>query len=170
MEKVDKSLLKLESKIGNFNKNEHMINNLKINKPNMNIKSLTNKYNNDKLLSFLNDFKKANEKMMNDNEQHKYNIEEDQEESEEEEENEDKIKNESIKLDEKEENKISDEKKIVNKKKNKIELDLLMGILEQQKPKDISVDEIIKNKKNENNEDIPDNEKEIIDFLINKKE
>ena len=52
-------------------------------------------------------------------------------------------------------------------------MDLLMGILEQQKKKEITIENIIENIKNEKN-DIQDKnkengEKEIIDFLKNKK-
>ena len=58
-------------------------------------------------------------------------------------------------------------------------MDLLMGILEQQKKKEITIENILENKKreninkeiiiNENNHEKEKGEEEIIDFLINKK-
>ena len=172
MEKRDKSLLDLENKIGNINEKENVLKNMRINKPNMNMNLLNiNKFNKDNLLSFLNKFKKENEKIMEDENKSKYNIENEQNEEEEDGEEKDNINNNVINLDEDEE---ENEKDVKNKKKKveKIELDLLMGILEQQKKKEISILNIIENKKKlENNLDEYNKEKgekEIIDFLTKK--
>ena len=177
MEKRDKSLLELENKIGNYNEKENTLKNMRINKPNMNINLINNnKFNKGNLLSFLDKFKKENEKIIKDENKLKYNIENVEEESEEEEEKE--KDNKIIELDEdKEEN--EDSKRKNKKKKNgtKIEMDLLMGILEQQKKKEITIENIIENKKKENileedssnDKNIEKGEKEIIDFLLNNK-
>ena len=169
MEKRDKSLLDLENKIGNFNEKENVLKNMRINKPNMNMNQFNNnKFSKENLLSFLDKFKKENEKIMKDENKMKYNIENEQQDEEDEESEEENI-NEGINLDEDKE-----DKKIKNKKKKgeKIEMDLLMGILEQQKKKEITIENIIENIKNEK-DDIQDKnkengEKEIIDFLKNK--
>ena len=170
MEKRDKSLLDLENKIGNFNEKENVLKNMRINKPNMNMNQFNNnnKFSKENLLSFLDKFKKENEKIMNDENKMKYNIENEQQDEEDEESEEENI-NEGINLDEDKE-----DKKIKNKKKKgeKIEMDLLMGILEQQKKKEITIENIIENIKNKE-DDIQDKnkekgEKEIIDFLKNK--
>ena len=170
MEKRDKSLLDLENKIGNFNEKENVLKNMRINKPNMNMNQFNNnnKFSKENLLSFLDKFKKENEKIMKDENKMKYNIENEQQDEEDEESEEENI-NEGINLDEDKE-----DKKIKNKKKKgeKIEMDLLMGILEQQKKKEITIENIIKNIKNKE-DDIQDKnkekgEKEIIDFLKNK--
>ena len=168
MEKRDKSLLDLENKIGNFNEKENILKNMRINKPNMNMNQFNNnKFKKENLLSFLDKFKKENEKIMNDENKMKYNIENEQQDEEEEESEEENI-DDGINLDEDKEN-----KKIKNKKGEKIEMDLLMGILEQQKKKEITIENIIENIKNEE-DNIQDKnkekgEKEIIDFLKNKK-
>ena len=168
MEKRDKSLLDLENKIGNFNEKENVLKNMRINKPNMNMNQFNNnKFKKENLLSFLDKFKKENEKIMNDENKMKYNIENEQQDEEEEESEEENI-DDGINLDEDKEN-----KKIKNKKGEKIEMDLLMGILEQQKKKEITIENIIENIKNEE-DNIQDKnkengEKEIIDFLKNKK-
>ena len=176
MSKRDKSLLDLENKIGKNNEKEKVLKNMLINKPNMKIDLLnTNKFNKGNLLSFLDKFKKENEKILNDDNKLKYNIENNPQEEGEESDEENNINNNVINLDENEENK--KEKQNNNKKGTKIEMDLLMGILEQQKKKEISIENIIQSKKNENvnDEDIinADNkekgEKEIINFLLNKK-
>ena len=173
MEKRDKSLLSLENKIGNHNEKENILKNLRFNKPNMNLNQLNsnNKFCKENLLSFLDKFKKENEKIVNDANKMKYNIENEQEDEESEEEND---LEDGISLDEDKEEKKN--KKSKNKKKNKgekIEIDLLMGILEQQKKKEITIEKIIENKKNgENNIHNINKEKgeqEIIDFLLNKK-
>ena len=173
MEKRDKSLLSLENKIGNHNEKENILKNLRFNKPNMNLNQLNsnNKFCKENLLSFLDKFKKENEKIVNDVNKMKYNIENEQEDEESEEEND---LEDGISLDEDKEEKKN--KKSKNKKKNKgekIEIDLLMGILEQQKKKEITIEKIIENKKNgENNIHNINKEKgeqEIIDFLLNKK-
>ena len=170
MEKRDKSLLDLENKIGNFNEKENVLKNMRINKPNMNMNQFNNnnKFSKENLLSFLDKFKKENEKIMKDENKMKYNIENEQQDEEDEESEEENI-NEGINLDEDKE-----DKKIKNKKKKgeKIEMDLLMGILEQQKKKEITIENIIENIKNKE-VDIQDKnkekgEKEIIDFLKNK--
>ena len=167
MEKRDKSLLDLENKIGNFNEKENVLKNMRINKPNMNMNQFNNnKFKKENLLSFLDKFKKENEKIMNDENKMKYNIENEQQDEEEEESEEENI-DDGINLDEDKEN-----KKIKNKKGEKIEMDLLMGILEQQKKKEITIENIIENIKNEE-DNIQDKnkekgEKEIIDFLKNK--
>ena len=179
MSKRDKSLLDLENKIGKNNEKENILKNMRINKPNMKMDLLNNnKFNKGNLLSFLDKFKKENEKILNDDNKLKYNIENNpQEEEESDEEN---NNNNVINLDENEENDNKDKEKSNNnnKKGTKIEMDLLMGILEQQKKKEISIDNIIEYKKNENllnDEDIinKDNkekeEKEIINFLMNEK-
>ena len=169
MEKRDKSLLDLENKIGNFNEKENVLKNMRINKPNMNMNQFNNKFNKENLLSFLDKFKKENEKIMNDENKMKYNIENEQQDEEDEESEGENI-NEGINLDEDKENKKIKKKK---KKGEKIEMDLLMGILEQQKKKEITIENIIENIKNEK-DDIQDKNKEngakeIIDFLKNKK-
>ena len=180
MSKSDKSLLDLENKIGKNNEKENILKNMRINKPNMKMDLLNNnKFNKGNLLSFLDKFKKENEKILNDDNKLKYNIEnypKEEEESDEENNN-----NNVINLDENEENENKEKEKSNNnnnKKGTKIEMDLLMGILEQQKKKEISIDNIIEYKKNENllnDEDIinKDNkekvEKEIINFLKNEK-
>ena len=136
MEKRDNSLLDLEKKIENYNEKEHILNKMKFNKPNMNMNNLNNKFNKDNLLSFLNNFKKENEKIINDPDKKKYIIEggeKDNIEEEEEEEEEDEIKNININLDENDDN--EENKKNKKNKKETIELDLLMGILEQKKKK-----------------------------------
>ena len=179
MSKRDKSLLDLENKIGKNNEKENILKNMRINKPNMKMDLLNNnKFNKGNLLSFLDKFKKENEKILNDDNKLKYNIENNpQEEEESDEEN---NNNNVINLDENEENENKEKEKSnnINKKGTKIEMDLLMGILEQQKKKEISIDNIIEYKKNENllnDEDIinKDNkekvEKEIINFLKNEK-
>ena len=128
-----------------------------------------NKFKKENLLSFLDKFKKENEKIMNDENKMKYNIENEQQDEEEEESEEENI-DDGINLDEDKEN-----KKIKNKKKKgeKIEMDLLMGILEQQKKKEITIENIIENIKNAEGDTQDKNkekgEKEIIDFLKNKK-
>ena len=176
MSKSDKSLLELENKIGNYNEKENTLKNMRINKPKMDINLINNnKFNKGNLLSFLDKFKKENEKIMKDENKLKYNIENAEEESEEEEDIE--KDNKIIELDEdKEENEDSKNKK--KKNGTKIEMDLLMGILEQQKKKEITIENIIENKKNEgvvggddsNDKNIEKGEKEIIDFLLNNKE
>ena len=180
MSKSDKSLLDLENKIGKNNEKENILKNMRINKPNMKMDLLNNnKFNKGNLLSFLDKFKKENEKILNDDNKLKYNIENNpQEEEESDEEN---NNNNVINLDENEENENKEKEKSNNnnnKKGTKIEMNLLMGILEQQKKKEISIDNIIEYKKNENllnDEDIinKDNkekgEKEIINFLMNEK-
>ena len=177
MEKRDNSLLDLEKKIENYNEKEHILNKMKFNKPNMNMNNLNNKFNKDNLLSFLNNFKKENEKIINDPDKKKYIIEggeQDNIEDEEEEEEEDEIKNININLDENDDN--EENKKNKKNKKETIELDLLMGILEQQKKKEITIQNIIENKKKEKdeldkleNKNIEKGEEEIIDFLLEKK-
>ena len=177
MEKRDKSLLSLENKIGNFNEKENILKNFRINKPNMNMNQFSNnKFNKENLLSFLDKFKKENEKIMNDENKIKYNIEKEEivEEEENEEENE---MNKEINLDEDKEDENNNNQKNKKKKKGeKIELDLLMGILEQQNKKEISIENIIENKKNANikeesklsDKNKEEGEKEIINFLQNK--
>ena len=178
MSKRDKSLLDLENKIGKNNEKEKVLKNMLINKPNMKMDLLNNnKFNKGNLLSFLDKFKKENEKILNDDNKLKYNIENNPQEEGEESDEENNINNKVINLDENEENK--KEKRTNNKKGTKIEMDLLMGILEQQKKKEISIDDIIEYKKNENllnddndiiNKDNKEKgEKEIINFLINEK-
>ena len=187
MDKNDKTLLDLEKKIDNYNQKEHTLKNLRINKPNMNMNNINNKFNKDNLLSFLNNFKKENEKIINSIDKDKYNIEYEQEDNEdddddEEEEEDVEIKNESINLDENEEDingkKHNEKRKSKKNKKEKIEIDLLMGILEQQKKKEININNIKDIKKKEKDEkddvahqedDIQKGEKEIIDFLLEKK-
>ena len=177
MEKRDKSLLSLENKIGNFNEKENILKNFRINKPNMNMNQFSNnKFNKENLLSFLDKFKKENEKIMNDENKIKYNIE--KEEIDEEEENEEENEmNKEINLDEDKEDENNNNQKNKKKKKGeKIELDLLMGILEQQNKKEISIENIIENKKNANikeeskllDKNKEKGEKEIINFLQNK--
>ena len=137
-----------------------------------------NKFNKENLLSFLDKFKKENEKIINDENKNKYNIENEEidEEIENEEENE---MNKEINLDEDKEDEDNNKQKNKKKKKGeKIEFDLLMGILEQQKKKEITINDIIENKKKENEKkdnleqlkDMQGGEKEIIDFLIEKKQ
>ena len=179
MAKRDKSLLDLEIKIGNYNEKENTLKNMRINKPKMDINLINNnKFNKGNLLSFLDKFKKENEKIMKDENKLKYNIENVEEEEESEEEEEREKDNKIIELDEdKEENEDTKSKNKKKKNEAKIEMDLLMGILEQQKKKEITIENIIENKKNENifNEDDSNNknlekgEKEIIDFLLNNK-
>ena len=151
MSKRDKSLLDLENKIGKNNEKENILKNMRINKPNMKMDLLNNnKFNKGNLLSFLDKFKKENEKILNDDNKLKYNIENNpQEEEESDEEN---NNNNVINLDENEENENKEKEKSNNnnKKGTKIEMNLLMGILEQQKKKEISIDNIIEYKKNEN--------------------
>ena len=151
MSKRDKSLLDLENKIGKNNEKENILKNMRINKPNMKMDLLNNnKFNKGNLLSFLDKFKKENEKILNDDNKLKYNIENNpQEEEESDEEN---NNNNMINLDENEENENKEKEKTNNnnKKGTKIEMDLLMGILEQQKKKEISIENIIQSKKNEN--------------------
>ena len=179
MSKRDKSLLDLENKIGKNNEKENILKNMRINKPNMKMDLLNNnKFNKGNLLSFLDKLKKENEKILNDDNKLKYNIENNpQEEEESDEEN---NNNNVINLDENEENENKEKEKSNNnnKKGTKIEMDLLMGILEQQKKKEISIDNIIEYKKNENllnaediiNKDKKETvEKEIINFLKNEK-
>ena len=177
MEKRDNSLLDLENKIGNFNEKENILKNFRINKPNMNMNLFSNnKFSKENLLSFLDKFKKENEKIINDENKNKYNIENEEidEEVENEEENE---MNKEINLDEDKEDENNNKQKNKKKKKGeKIEFDLLMGILEQQKKKEISIENIIENKKNENlkernileDKDREEGEKEIINFLESK--
>ena len=177
MEKRDNSLLDLENKIGNFNEKENILKNFRINKPNMNMNQFSNnKFNKENLLSFLDKFKKENEKIINDENKNKYNIENEEidEEVENEEENE---MNKEINLDEDKEDENNNNQKNKKKKKGeKIELDLLMGILEQQNKKEISIENIIENKKNANikeesklsDKNKEEGEKEIINFLQNK--
>ena len=177
MEKRDNSLLDLENKIGNFNEKENILKNFRINKPNMNMNQFSNnKFSKENLLSFLDKFKKENEKIINDENKNKYNIENEEidEEVENEEENE---MNKEINLDEDKEDEDNNKQKNKKKKKGeKIEFDLLMGILEQQKKKEISIENIIENKKNENlkernileDKDREEGEKEIINFLESK--
>ena len=181
MDKNDKSLLDLETKIGKYNEKEQTLKNLRINKPNMNINLLKNKnFDKENLLSFLDKFKKENEKILKEENNEKYNIENEQEDNNDDNEEGDN-KNEIINLDEDKEK--CDEKIEKNKKKKgqKIEIDLLMGILEQQKKKEISIEDIIINKKiekndNDDNIDIENNnflqkdDNEIIDFLIKNEE
>ena len=178
MAKRDKSLLDLEIKIGNYNEKENTLKNMRINKPKMDINLINNnKFNKGNLLSFLDKFKKENEKIMKDENKLKYNIENVEEEESEEEEEREKD-NKIIELDEdKEENEDTKSKNKKKKNEAKIEMDLLMGILEQQKKKEITIENIIENKKNENifneddsnNKNIEKGEKEIIDFLLNNK-
>ena len=177
MEKRDNSLLDLENKIGNFNEKENILKNFRINKPNMNMNQFSNnKFSKENLLSFLDKFKKENEKIINDENKNKYNIENEEidEEVENEEENE---MNKEINLDEDKEDEDNNKQKNKKKKKGeKIEFDLLMGILEQQKKKEISIENIIENKKNENlkernileDKGREEGEKEIINFLESK--
>ena len=177
MEKRDNSLLDLENKIGNFNEKENILKNFRINKPNMNMNQFSNnKFSKENLLSFLDKFKKENEKIINDENKNKYNIENEEidEEVENEEENE---MNKEINLDEDKEDEDNNKQKNKKKKKGeKIELDLLMGILEQQNKKEISIENIIENKKNANikeeskllDKNKEEGEKEIINFLQNK--
>ena len=172
MAKKDKSLLDLETKIGKYNEKEQALKNLRINKPEMNINLLkNNNFNKGNLLSFLDKFKKENEKIMNDVNKEKYNIENEQDNDEESSEGENN-NNKIINLDENEENEENLKEK---KKKNeeKIEIDLLMGILEQQKKKEINIEDIINNKNNNDdvngNNNIEEGEKEIIDFLTKQK-
>ena len=175
MEKRDKSLLELEKKIDNYNEKEYILKDMRINKPNMNMNSLNNKFNKNDLLSFLNKFKKENEKIMNEPDKMKYNIEYEQEDNEEEEDCDDDEKDEN---EDEEDDSENDNRKIKINKKEKIELDLLMGILEQQKKKEIKINDIIENKKKENEKkdnleqlkDMQGGEKEIIDFLKEKKQ
>ena len=180
MEKRNVSLLDLEKKIDNYNEKEDILKKMKFNKPDMNINNLNNKFNKDNLLSFLNNFKKENDKMMNEPNKNKYNIEEYDENYEDDEGGEgddnDESQNKDINLDENKETKTKGEnkRKKKNKKngKEKIELDILMGILEQQKKKEITIDNIIENKKREreniDKKDLEKGEKEIIDFLLDK--
>ena len=172
MAKKDKSLLDLETKIGKYNEKEQTLKNLRINKPEMNINLLkNNNFNKGNLLSFLDKFKKENEKIMNDVNKEKYNIENEQDNDEESSEGENN-NNKIINLNENEENEENLKEK---KKKNeeKIEIDLLMGILEQQKKKEINIEDIINNKNNNDdvngNNNIEEGEKEIIDFLTKQK-
>ena len=173
MAKNDNSLLDLEKKLGN--EKNYVLNKYKFNKPDMNINNLNNnsKFNRDNLLLFLNNFKKENDKIMNDTNKQKYNIEI-KNEDEEEEQEEESIKK-GIELNEDDENEVKEKKE----KKEEIELDLLMGILEQQKKKEISIEDIIDNdnikKGNEENNNIENiinrkykGEKEIMDFFQEK--
>ena len=178
MEKRDNSLLDLENKIGNFNEKENILKNFRINKPNMNMNQFSNnKFSKENLLSFLDKFKKENEKIMNDENKIKYNIEKEEIDEEEEENEEENEMNKEINLDEDKEDENNNNQKNKKKKKGeKIEFDLLMGILEQQKKKEISIENIIENKKNENlkernileDKDREEGEKEIINFLESK--
>ena len=178
MEKRDKSLLSLENKIGNFNEKENILKNFRINKPNMNMNQFSNnKFNKENLLSFLDKFKKENEKIKNDENKIKYNIEKEEIDEEEEEDEEENEMNKEINLDEDKEDENNNNQKNKKKKKGeKIELDLLMGILEQQNKKEISIENIIENKKNANikeeNKFLDKNKEqgeiEIINFLQNK--
>ena len=173
MAKNDNSLLDLEKKLGN--EKNYVLNKYKFNKPDMNINNLNNnsKFNRDNLLLFLNNFKKENDKIMNDTNKQKYNIEI-KNEDEEEEQEEESIKK-GIELNEDDENEVKEKKE----KKEEIELDLLMGILEQQKKKEISIEDIIDNdnikKGNAENNNIENiinrkykGEKEIMDFFQEK--
>ena len=171
MEKRDKSLLSLENKIGNYNEKENTLKYLRINKPNMNMNQLNNnKFNKDNLLSFLDKFQKENEKILKDENKTKYNIENEQEEEGEDSDEDNDLNNKVINLDEdkeeEENNKYNNKKK---KKGEKIEMDLLMGILEQQKKKEITIENIIENKKKQEDfledENKEKGEKEILDFL-----
>ena len=178
MEKRDNSLLDLENKIGNFNEKENILKNFRINKPNMNMNLFSNnKFSKENLLSFLDKFKKENEKIMNDENKIKYNIEKEEIDEEEEEDEEENEMNKEINLDEDKEDENNNNQKNKKKKKGeKIELDLLMGILEQQNKKEISIENIIENKKNANikeesklsDKNKEEGEKEIINFLQNK--
>ena len=174
MEKRDKSLLDLEKKIDNYNEKKNVLNNFRFNKPDININNLNNKFNKDNLLSFLNNFKKENDKIMNEPDKRKYNIEENDEQDDEESDSNNNENNKDIKLDENEEENLDEKKndktaKKVKKDKNEqIELDLLMGILEQQKKKEITINNIIGNKR-DNLKNEEKGEEEIINFLIEKK-
>ena len=133
-----------------------------------------NKFRKENLLSFLDKFKKENEKIMNDDNKMKYNIENELQDEENEESEEQENINEGINLDEdEEEKKVIKSKKKKKNKGEKIEMNLLMGILEQQKKKEITIEDIIENRKNKENHIQNKNkekgEQEIIDFLFKNK-
>ena len=115
----DDSLLKLEKKLEEHDEREIILNKFKI-KPNMKIDKST-KLNKEGLIDFLNKFKQSNEEMDKNNDKNIYNIE----------------------INENDEN-IDEEYDSDNDNKNninpKIELDLMMGILEVQKKINVEPD------------------------------
>ena len=140
----DDSLLKLEKKLEEYNEREIILNKFKI-KPNMKIDKST-KLNKEGLMDFLNKFKQSNEEMNKNNDKDKYNIE----------------------INENDEN-IDEEYDSDNDNKNninpKIELDLMMGILEVQKKINLEPKDII----NINEDNIEKQTNEIINFIQTKK-
>ncbi len=140
----DDSLLKLEKKLEEHDEREIILNKFKI-KPNMKIDKST-KLNKEGLIDFLNKFKQSNEEMDKNNDKNIYNIE----------------------INENDENIDEEYGSVKNNKNNinpKIELDLMMGILEVQKKINVEPKDIIK--LNEDNIDKQTNE--IINFLQTKK-
>ena len=140
----DDSLLKLEKKLEEYNEREIILNKFKI-KPNMKIDKST-KLNKEGLIDFLNKFKQSNEEMDKNNDKNIYNIE----------------------INENDENIDEEYGSVKNNKNNinpKIELDLMMGILEVQKKINVEPKDII----NINEDNIDKQTNEIINFLQTKK-
>ena len=140
----DDSLLKLEKKLEEHNEREIILNKFKI-KPNMKIDKST-KLNKEGLMDFLNKFKQSNEEMNKNHDKNKYNIE----------------------INENEENIDEEYDSDYNNKSNKnpkIELDLMMGVLELQKKTNLEPKDII----NINEDNIEKQTNEIINFIKTKK-
>ena len=140
----DDSLLKLEKKLEEHNEREIILNKFKI-KPNMKIDKST-KLNKEGLMDFLNKFKQSNEEMNKNHDKNKYNIE----------------------INENEENIDEEYDSDYNNKSNKnpkIELDLMMGVLELQKKINLEPKDII----NINEDNIDKQTNEIINFIKTKK-
>ena len=140
----DDSLLKLEKKLEEHNEREIILNKFKI-KPNMKIDKST-KLNKEGLMDFLNKFKQSNEEMNKNHDKNKYNIE----------------------INENEENIDEEYDSDYNNKSNKnpkIELDLMMGVLELQKKINLEPKDII----NINEDNIEKQTNEIINFIKTKK-
>ena len=140
----DDSLLKLEKKLEEHDEREIILNKFKI-KPNMKIDKST-KLNKEGLIDFLNKFKQSNEEMDKNNDKNIYNIE----------------------INENDENIDEEYGSVKNNKNNinpKIELDLMMGILEVQKKINVEPKDII----NINEDNIDKQTNEIINFLQTKK-
>ena len=140
----DDSLLKLEKKLEEHDEREIILNKFKI-KPNMKIDKLT-KLKKEGLIDFLNKFKQSNEEMDKNNDKNIYNIE----------------------INENDENIDEEYGSDKNNKNNinpKIELDLMMGILEVQKKINVEPKDII----NINEDNIDKQTNEIINFIQTKK-
>ncbi len=140
----DDSLLKLEKKLEEHNEREIILNKFKI-KPNMKIDKST-KLNKEGLMDFLNKFKQSNEEMNKNHDKNKYNIE---------------INENEENIDEKYDSDYNNK----SNKNPKIELDLMMGVLELQKKINLEPKDII----NINEDNIEKQTNEIINFIKTKK-